>query len=101
MSLPRNQDETDILDLSLKHILRNWVGRSKSPADCKTYLLNAASGMSRKPSTPKKSKIAILISMTLNDDFLELYLESSRKTPYYSLLPGAMSMNYPNGMFAK
>lgn len=101
MNLPRNREDTDILDLSLKYTLRNWAGRSKPPFDGKEHLLNAASGISRKASAPKRSKIAVLISINLNEEFLKLYLESSKRTPYYSLLPGALSINFPNSMFAK
>ena len=101
MSLPRNPEEANILDISLRHTLRNWVGRSKPPADGKNRLLKAACEMSRETSKSKVSKIAILISMTLNDDFLQLYLEGSKKNPYYSLFPGTMSVHYHNGLFAK
>lgn len=101
MSLLKNSEETDILDISLRHTLKNWVGCSKPPADGKRRLLAAASTMSRVTSKSKMSKISILISMTLNDDFLQLYLEGSKKNPYYSLFPGTMSIYYHNGLFAK
>lgn len=100
MSLPRNPEEADTLDMSLKHTLRNWVSRSKPPVDGKSRLLQAASGISQQTSENKMSKIAILISMTLNDDFLQLYMESSKTAPYYSLFPGTLSMHHHNGLFA-
>lgn len=101
MNLPKNRQEMDILDLSLKHTLKNWAGRSKPPADGKARLLKAATGMSTRTSTQKMSKVSILISMTLHESFLQIYLDSFKYTPYYSLQPGAMSMHYPNGMMAK
>lgn len=101
MSLPRNQEDTDILDLSLKHTLKNWVSRSKPPVDGKSRLLNLAAGSPLRVSPSKVSKISILISMTLNDNFIQIYLDSFKQTPYYSLQPGSMSMNYTNLMTAK
>jgi hypothetical protein len=101
MSLPRNRVETDILDLSLKHTLKNWVSRSKPPVDGRSRLLNAASGAPARKAAPKMSKLSILISMTLNENFLQIYLDSLKKNPYYSLQPGALTMNYSSGMIVK
>ena len=101
MNLPRNSEEVDILDLSLNHTLKNWVGRFNPPADGKSNLLDAASKMSREAPAAKMSRVAILVSMILNEDFLELYLEGSKKTPYYPLFPSTMSVYYPNGLYAK
>ena len=101
MSLPRNQEDTDILDLSLKHTLKNWVSRSKPPVDGRSRLLNDAAGTSRQASPAKMSKISILVSMTLNDNFIQIYRDSFKQIPYYSLQPGAMSMNYTNLMTVK
>lgn len=100
MSLPKRMD-TDNLDLSLKHTLKNWINRSHPPMGGKTRLLNAAAQSSRQPSRPKASKIAGFVSMTLNENFLEIYLESFKNTPYFSLQPGATCMNLTNGIFAQ
>lgn len=101
MNLPKNTEEADILDLSLRHTLKNWASRFTPPVNGKSNLLDAASKMSREASKSKMSKMAILISMILDDDFLELYLEGSKKTPYYPLFPSSMSGYYHNGLYAK
>jgi hypothetical protein len=99
MSL-RNHDGIDILDVSLKHILKNWIGRSQPPANGRARLLNEAMRTPRRASHPKVSKFSGLVSMTLNENFLQLYLESFKKSPYYSLQPGSMNLNYLNGIIA-
>jgi len=43
----------DLLDLSLKHALKNWGARKNAPADARDQLLAAAAQQSF--STPKKS----------------------------------------------
>jgi len=97
MSL-RKKMEFDSIDLSLKHTLRNWVGRSQPPADGKSRLLNAAMQNNRAVTQQKASKLSGLISMALNEHFIQVYIESFKKTPYYSLQPGAMIMNFTTGM---
>jgi hypothetical protein len=101
MNLPRNHEDSDILDLSLKHTLKNWVNRGKPPVDGKARLLNSAARIPQQTSHEKTSRLSILISMTLNESFIQIYLDSFKKTPYYSLQPGAMNMNYTNLMTAK
>ena len=100
MSLPKKV-EFDSMDLSLKHTLKNWVGRSQPPADGKSSLLNAAVQNNRAVPQQKVSKLSGLISMALNEHFIQVYLDSFKKTPYYSLQPGAMLMNFTTGMTAK
>jgi hypothetical protein len=87
---------TDTLDLKLAHTLKNWTSNNQSPADGKSRLLNAAMRASRRASTPKARKFSNRSSMRLNEYFVQIYLESFKETPSYSLQPGAMSMNYPN-----
>jgi hypothetical protein len=100
MSL-RKKMEFDSTDLSIKHTLKNWVGRSKPPADGKSRLLKAATQHNRAASHQKVSKLSGLISMTLNEHFNQIYLESFKKNPYYSLQPGSMIMNFTTGMTTK
>ena len=95
MNLPKRED-TSTLDLSLKHALKNWANRSQPPQDGKSRLFKAALQTSRQASTPKVSKFSSLISITLHDEFVQIYLEGFRKIPYYDLQPGAMMMNYPS-----
>lgn len=100
MSL-RKKMEFDSIDLSIKHTLKNWVGASQPPADGKSRLLKAASQPNRAVTHPKVSILSGLISMRLNDHFNHLYLERCKETPIYSLQPGAMIMNYPNGIIVR
>jgi len=101
MNLPKKREDADILDLSMKHAMKNWISRSKPPVDGKSRLLIAAAGSPRQVPPQKMSRISILISMTLHENFLQVYLDSFKETPYYSLQPGAMSMNFPNIMIAR
>jgi hypothetical protein len=87
---------TDTLDLRLKHTLKNWTGHSQPPADGKARLLTAAMKASRRATTPKVRKYSGISSMRLNEYFVQVYLESFKETPSFSLQPGAMIMNYPN-----
>jgi hypothetical protein len=96
MSLRKKMD-VDTLDLSLKHTLKNWTNRKHPPEDGKSRLLKSALRVSR----PKESKLSVLISMTLHENFVGIYLDSFKNSPYYSLQPGAIGLNYTNGLIAK
>ncbi|MCJ7701116.1 MAG: hypothetical protein MUO62_06000 [Anaerolineales bacterium] len=100
MSLPKRMD-TDNLDLSLKHTLKNWINRSHSPTEGRERLLNAVVQPSLQPSKPKVSKITGFVSMTLNENFLEIYLERFKSAPYNSLQPGAIYMNFASSVIAQ
>ena len=93
MSLPKRMD-TDTLDLSLKHTLKNWINRSQPPTEGKARLLTSAMQSSKQLSRTKTSKITSFVSMTLNENFLEIYLESFKSTPYNSLRSGAIFANF-------
>jgi hypothetical protein len=97
----RKKVKFDSIDLSLKHTLKNWVSLSHPPADRKSRLLKAAMQNKQAISQPKVSKLSGLISMSLNEHFNQIYLESFKMNPIYSLQPGAMIMNFTTGMIAK
>jgi len=100
MSLRKRMDR-DILDLSLKHTLRNWANRSQPPVDGKSTLLKEAINHRRHTSRQRVSKISGLVSMALSENFIEIYLESFKKSPHYSLQPGNIGLNFTNGMIAR
>ena len=97
----RKRMDVDIIDLSLKHTLKNWVSRGQPPIDGKASLLSNAMRTSRQATRPKTSKLAGWVSMTLNEDFIEIYFESYKKNPDYSLQPGSFSLNFTSGLIAK
>lgn len=53
----RNRPD-DLLDLSLRHSLKNWTAHQEPPAEVREQLLSAAK---QQKSTPKRSKPARLI----------------------------------------
>jgi hypothetical protein len=99
MSSRKKMDE-GIFDLSLRHSLKNWVMRSQPPVDGKSRLLKAAMQTSRPGSNQKFSKISGLVSMTLNESFIEIYLDIYKMPIRYSLKPGTIGLNYTNGLVA-
>jgi hypothetical protein len=99
MSL-RKKSVEDLLDLSLRHSLKNWVARSQPPVDGKSRLLKAAMQTSRISPNPKTSKFSGLVSMTLNESFIEIYLDIYKMPLRYSLQPGTIGVNYTNGLVA-
>lgn len=100
MSSHRKTD-VDLVDLSLRHTLKNWVGRSQPPVDGKSRLINAAFQTRRDFSRKKLSKISGLISMSRQENFIEVYLVSFKISPFYSLQPGSIGLNYSHSVNAK
>jgi hypothetical protein len=100
MSSHRKTDP-ELVDLGLKHALKNWVQRNQPPLDGKTRLINSAMGTKRTYARNRVSRISGLASMSMHESFLEIYLASFRITPYYSLQPGSMGLNFSRGVIAR
>ena len=100
MSLRRKMDD-DLIDLGLKHALKNWASRSQPPAGGKARLINAAMHTKKSFSKNRVAKLSGFVSMSLHENFIEIYLESFKNTPYYSLQPGSIGLNFSHGLNAK
>jgi hypothetical protein len=101
MNSPKNREDVNTLDLSLKHTLKNWAARSQPPADGKTRLFNAVTQRSFQGTPLEASKFSRWISMTLSERFVEIYLDSFKTAPYFSLQPGGLIINYPNSVLVR
>lgn len=97
----RRKMDAERIDLGLRHALKNWAHRHQPPVDGKSRLINAA--MHTKKSFPKNrvAKISGFISMTLHENFIEIYLESFKNMPYCSLQPGGIGLNFSHGLNTK
>ncbi len=93
MSLRRKMDN-ELIDLSLKHVLKNWAHRSQPPLDGKSRLINSAMQNKSARSSNSLSKILGWISMSFRVNFNENYLESYKYIPYYSLPPVGIGLNF-------
>ena len=100
MSLRRKVD-AELVDLGLKHALKNWAHRSQPPADGKSRLINAAMQTKKSFSKNRVAKISGFISMSLHENFIEIYLVSFKNIPYYSLQPGGIGLNFSHGLNTK
>ena len=100
MSL-RKRVDADLIDLSLKHTLKNWASRSEPPADSKASLLNAALRAPKRASRSRIDKLTGWVSMSISDNFIEIYFESFKKNPQYSLQPGTIGLNFTGGLTVK
>jgi len=100
MSLRRKMD-AELVDLGLKHALKNWAHRSQPPLDGKARLINAAMQTKKSFSRNRVAKISGFVSMSLHENFIEIYLESFKNIPYYSLQPGGIGLNFSHGLNTK
>jgi hypothetical protein len=93
--------DDDLIDLSLKHALKNWASRSPAPVDGKSRLINSALNAKKSFSKNRIAKLSGFVSMSLHENFIEIYLEIFKNTPQYSLQPGSMGLNFSHGLNAK
>ncbi len=93
MSL-RKKANLDMLDISLRQCLRNWVARACPPQGGRERLLQSAA----KVSSPRPTKITGLVYLALGDEGGELYLERFKIFPYYSLHPGSLDWTSAGGL---
>jgi hypothetical protein len=82
--------EMDIIDIGLKHSLKNWSERQHPPADGKSRLLGSAV---RAEKEKEKNKAASFFLWALNDDYSDFYLERFKDIRSRFLLTGAISAN--------
>ena len=93
MSL-RKQANIDMLDISLRQCLKNWVARERPPEMGRERLLQSA----LKDSSTRPTKITGLLYLALGDEGGQLYLERFKIFPYYSLQPGGFDWFFASGL---
>ena len=75
MSSPKNIDMS-LLDLGLKHSLKNWAARNQPPLDGKKQLLIKAAQVSKKGKNRKTFSVIFgLFGVYQSDLFSEIYHE--------------------------
>ena len=89
MSL-RKKSEMDIIDIGLKHSLKNWAASQHPPADGRSRLLDA---VERTTKRTEKSNAASFFLWALTDDYNDFYLERFKDIRSRFLVTGAISAN--------